>query len=147
MKTVLILSIMLLSETCYAQDDRIYMRQVDSILGRYSHEKVKEFRIKRKNIKGSYRFSKETKQLKTISVKEKQDRVYWVYSYHFFEGKLVMIHKWNSYRSYYGDPIWASYYLKDDVMVHRKENHTQIEDVDGHIRRAWELRSESPAYE
>jgi hypothetical protein len=146
MKTVLILSAMLLSLTCSAQDDRIYMRKVDSIHAKYGHEDIKEFRIKRKNIKGSYRFSRQARQLKSISVIEKQDRIHWLYRYHFIEGKLVMINKFNSYRSYYGDEIWASCYLKDGVVVYRKTNHIQIEDVDRHITRALELRSESPAY-
>lgn len=146
MKPVLIVFAILLSVRCYSQEDPVYMRWVDSTLGWNSHEKTKELRIKRKDIKGSYRFSQQTKQLKSISFKEKQGRIHWVYYYNFIDNKLVMIRKWNSYRSYYGDAIWASYYLKEGVVVYKKENYTQIENLEEHIIRALELQSESPVY-
>ena len=75
----------------------------------------------------------------------KNDRI-WIYNYHFINGKLSMMNKYNNHALGDKKREIAFYYLKNNKIIYREESKTQIEEIDNQLKRAEELKLNAPKY-
>ncbi len=145
MRKLIILFFIFLLNKSFCQDSLSYKRHVDSILISRSRAKVKKIKTHVDSLEIRYFFEKNTKQLSLIEViQPNMNDWIWIYNYHFIEGKLTMMSKYNNHAIGDKKRELALYYFKDNALVYREENKTQIEDIDDQMKRAEELKLKAP---
>ena len=147
MRTLIIIFLTFFLTKCYSQDSASYKRYVDSILIGRSKTKVKKIKTQVDGLHIRYFFQKATRQLELIEVIQpnKNDQI-WIYNYHFINGKLSRMNKYNNHEVGDRKREIAFYYLKNSKIIYREESKTQIDDIDNQLKRAEELKLNAPKY-
>jgi hypothetical protein len=57
-----------------------------------------------------------------------------------------MVNKWNGIPARLKNGKTSFYYFNNNILVHKEENETQIEDLTYQVNRAAQLKQKAPAY-
>jgi hypothetical protein len=146
MRKLILLIVVFNSVKLYSQDSVYYKIQIDSILLTRAKMRVKKIKAENENLAIRYFYTKKTKELSAIEIKELAPKAIWLYNYHFINSKLIMLNKYNNHLL--GDKLTANafYYTKDNVLIYKEEHNTKFENLNEEIRRAEELKSKAPNY-
>ena len=147
MKIFFLLAILFHFNTTFCQDSLQYKNKIDSILFSRANDGVKIIKAKEGSTRLRYFFVRATKILDLIEVAEPiDDKEVWIYNYHFYNGKLIMLNKYNNHGIKDKKREIAFYYLKDGIIYYREENKTKISDLELRIKKGMELQQNSPSY-
>jgi hypothetical protein len=108
---------------------------------------VKVFKNLTDSSRVRYYFSKRSKNLELIAIEEKrQGKIIWIYNFHFIDGVLTMLNKWNGIPARLKNSATSYYYLSNNELVHKEENNTRIGDIHYQINRAEEYKRKASTY-
>jgi len=130
----------------YAQESLSFKNNIDSILLSRSHDGTKKIKSRYDSLYIRYFYARRTKELVLIETRQKYDTVIWSFNYHFIEGKLTMMNKWNGYPLKNKKKVIAFYYFNNETVLYKDENKTKIENTDLQRSIAKMLQLRAPKY-
>lgn len=146
MQRILLFIFFLITKPACSQDSNLIAKKIDSIWA----FKIKATKQKIKSPANSpkYRvwYAKRTNDILLIEevhypVLDEQTK-FWIYNYHFRNGKLILISKYNNAgKKDYRRKI-CFYYFDDNRLLYRHEFKTSITDVDNEKTKAYVLKKQ-----
>jgi hypothetical protein len=127
----------------YSQDYNAIKHKTDSVWKYKGKSKGKTFKSEFDSI--SYRVSYIKKSKEILLIEERHYPAsgsltnIWFYKYHFRQGRLILMSKWNNTGLKYSNRQNALYYFENEKLLHIHEEGTSIPNIDSEINKANQL--------
>lgn len=141
---LLTLSIFLFNQA-FCQDS-LYRKYVDSILISRSKSNVKRIKVKNSPTV-RYTYYRDSKELVFFDIfypRRINDEDNWYFNYHFVDGQLLMINKYNGRGIKDKRRKNAFYYFRNGLLVFKEENKTSIENPEKEFKIALDIKLKAP---
>ncbi|MCX6316265.1 MAG: hypothetical protein NTW29_03185 [Bacteroidetes bacterium] len=144
MLRVLLLIFLFASTDSYGQDSIIIVKKIDSIWREKIKTTKQNFKSSTDGVQYQVWFAKKSKEILLVSevhfkVPDEKTK-FWIYFYHFRNGKLIYITKYNN--APIKDPRRkiCNYYFNDENLVYKHEYKTSIPDIETEKKKAYQLK-------
>ena len=129
---------------CHGQDSSVIVHKIDSIWSIKIKTKKEKFKSSGDGIQYRVWYNKKTRDIILVEEihypVENEETKFWIYYYHFRDGKLIFITKYNNAGIKNPGRKVCYYYFRDDNLIYKHEFRTSISNIETEREKAYDLK-------